>query len=86
MPLPAKEQVRAYLVELVALGERRGITRLASRRRVDCAAMFRHRDLLDVFDFQRTAFEMLDAQIGVYSDGALANEHAIENLVTAAPL
>jgi hypothetical protein len=44
------------------------------------------RDLLDVFEFQRAATDLLGAEVAVFSDGALRNEHVSPDLVTATPL
>jgi len=44
------------------------------------------RDLFDMFEFQRDATQLLGAEVALYSDGALANEHVSPDLVTATPL
>jgi hypothetical protein len=68
--------VRSRAVELVALALRHGITHLAfaSPRRLR-GHVADHRDLFDMFEFQRAAINLLGAEITVYSDGALRNDH-----------
>lgn len=87
LPPASEEQVRAHAAELVALGARHGITQLAfasqGRLRGHVSA---DRDLFDMFEFQRAASEMLGAEVSVYSDGALANEHVSADLASATPL
>jgi hypothetical protein len=39
-----------------------------------------------MFEFQRDATQLLGAEVALYSDGALANEHVSPDLVTATPL
>ena len=43
-------------------------------------------DRLDMFEFQRAATGLLGAEVRLYSDGALGNDHVSPDLVTAAPL
>ncbi len=38
------------------------------------------------FEFQRAATDLLGAEITLYSDGALRNEHVSPDLATATPL
>ncbi len=44
------------------------------------------RDLFDMFEFQRAATDLLGAEITLYSDGALRNDHVSPDLATATPL
>ncbi len=44
------------------------------------------RDLFDMFEFQRAAAGLLGAEVTLYSDGALRNEHVSADLATATPL
>ena len=44
------------------------------------------RDLFDMFEFQRAAADLLGAEVTVYSDGALRNQHVSPDLVAASPL
>lgn len=44
------------------------------------------RDLFDMFEFQRAAADLLGAEVTVYSDGALRNQHVSPDLVAATPL
>jgi hypothetical protein len=44
------------------------------------------RDLFDMFEFQRAATSLLGAEITVYSDGALSNDHVSADLAAATPL
>jgi hypothetical protein len=73
--------------ELVELAGRHGITRLAF---ASPGRLRGHvgdgRDLFDMFEFQRDATQLLGAEVALYSDGALANEHVSPDLVTATPL
>jgi hypothetical protein len=39
-----------------------------------------------MFEFQRAATDLLGAEITVYSDGALRNDHVSPDLATATPL
>jgi len=41
------------------------------------------RDLFDMFEFQRDATNLLGAEITVYSDGALRNDHVSPDLTAA---
>ena len=87
LPPATEQQVRGRAAELVELAARHGISRLAfaspGRLRGHIAD---GRDLFDMFEFQRDATAMLGAEIALYSDGALANEHVSPDLVTATPL
>ena len=88
-PLPpaTEQQVRSHAAELSELAARHGITALAfasaGRLRGHVAG---DRDLFDVFEFQRAAADLLGAEVTVYSDGALRNQHVSPDLVTATPL
>ena len=87
LPPATEQQVRAYAAELVELAARHGITRLAF---ASPGRLRGHvgdgRDLFDMFEFQRDATQLLGADLALYSDGALANEHVSPDLVTATPL
>ncbi len=87
LPPATERQVRARAADLVELAARHGITRLAyaSRGRLR-GHISEDRDLFDMFEFQRDATQLLGADIALYSDGALANEHVSPDLVTATPL
>ena len=39
-----------------------------------------------MFEFQRAAADLLGAEVTVYSDGALINQHVSPHLVAATPL
>ena len=39
-----------------------------------------------MFEFQRAAADLLGAEVTVYSDGALSNQHVSPDLVAATPL
>jgi len=39
-----------------------------------------------MFEFQRAAADLLGAEVTVYSDGALGNQHVSADLVAATPL
>lgn len=88
-PLPpaTEQQVRSHAADLVALAARHGITALAfaspGRLRGHVAG---DRDLFDMFEFQRAAADLLGAEVTVYSDGALRNQHVSHDLVAATPL
>jgi hypothetical protein len=87
LPPATEQQVRARATDLVSLAARHGITDLAfaspGRLRGHVAD---DRDLFDMFEFQRDAARLLDAEVALYSDGALGNEHVSPDLVTASPL
>ena len=87
LPPATEQQVRSHAVELVDLAARHGITHLAfaspGRLRGHVGA---DRDLFDMFEFQRAATDLLGAEITVYSDGALANDHVSPDLAAATPL
>ena len=72
---------------LVSVTPRHGITALAfaspGRLRGHLAD---DRDLFDMFEFQRAAADLLSAEVTVYSDGALRNQHVSPDLVAATPL
>ena len=79
--------MRSKAVQLVALAARHGITHLAFA----CPGRLRghvadDRDLFGMFEFQRAATDLLGAEVMLYSDGALGNDHVSPDLVTAAPL
>ena len=87
LPPATERQVRSHAAELVELAARHGITALAfaspGRLRGHLAD---DRDLFDMFEFQRAAADLLGAEVTVYSDGALGNQHVSSNLVAATPL
>jgi hypothetical protein len=87
LPPATERQVRSHAPQLVALGARHGITGLAfaspGRLRGHVAD---DRDLFDMFEFQRAATDLLGAEVTLYSDGALANDHVSPDLTTASPL
>ena len=87
LPPATEQQVRARATELVGLAARHGITRLAF---ASPGRLLGHvadgRDLFDMFEFQRAATAQLGAEVALYSDGALGNEHVSPDLVTATPL
>ena len=87
LPPATEQQVRARAAELVELAARHGITGLAfaspGRLRGHVSD---GRDLFDMFEFQRAATGLLGAEVALYSDGALANEHVSPDLVDATPL
>jgi hypothetical protein len=39
-----------------------------------------------MFEFQRAATDLLDAEVTLYPDGALRNDHVNPDLTTASPL
>jgi hypothetical protein len=87
LPPATEQQVRSHAAQLVDLAARHGITRLAyaspGRLRGHLAD---DRDLFDMFEFQRAATDLLGAEITLYSDGALRNDHVSPDLATATPL
>jgi len=87
LPPATEQQVRSRAAQLVELAARHGITHLAfaspGRLRGHIAD---DRDLFDMFEFQRDASDLLGAEIIVYSDGALRNDHVSPDLAAATPL
>ncbi len=87
LPPATERQVRSHAAGLVELAARHGITALAfaspGRLRGHLAD---DRDLFDMFEFQRAATDLLGAEVTVYSDGALRNQHVSPDLVAATPL
>lgn len=87
LPPATEDLVRAYAAELVGVAARHGITDLAfaspGRLRGHVGD---DRDLFDMFEFQREATALIGAEVVLYSDGALRNEHVSPDLVAAAPL
>lgn len=87
LPPATEQQVRSRTADLVDLAARHGITHLAfaspGRLRGHIAD---DRDLFDMFEFQRAATNLLGAEITVYSDGALRNDHVSTGLAAATPL
>ena len=84
LPPATEQQVRSHGAQLVELAARHGITDLAfaspGRLRGHVAD---DRDLFDMFEFQRAATDLLGAEITVYSDGALRNDHVSTDLAAA---
>jgi len=87
LPPATEQRVLGRAAELVELAARHGITRLAfaSAGRLR-GHVSEGRDLFDMFEFQRAATQLLGAEVALYSDGALANEHVSPDLVEATPL
>ncbi len=87
LPPATEQQVRSRAAQLGELAVRYGITNLAfaspGRLRGHVAS---DRDLFDMFEFQREASDLLGADITLYSDGALRNEHVSPDLAAATPL
>jgi hypothetical protein len=87
LPPATEQQVREHATELVKAAARHGITDLAfaspGRLRGHVGD---DRDLFDMFEFQREATELVRAELVLYSDGALRNEHVSRDLVAATPL
>ena len=87
LPPASGQQVRSYAAELVLLAARYGIAALAfaspGRLRGHVVG---DRDLFDVFEFQRAAADLPGAEVTVYSDGALRNQHVSPDLVTITSL
>lgn len=87
LPPATEQQVRGYVAELAGLAARHGITDLAfaspGRLRGHVGD---DRDLFDMFEFQREATALIGAEVALYSDGALRNEHVSPDLVSATPL
>jgi hypothetical protein len=87
LPPATEQQVRSHAAPLVRLAARHGITHLAfaspGRLRGHIAD---DRDLFDMFEFQRAATGLLGAEVALFSDGALRNDHVSPDLATATPL
>jgi hypothetical protein len=87
LPPATEQQVRSHAAQLVTLAARHGITQLAyaspGRLRGHVAA---DRDLFDMFEFQRAAATLVGADIALYSDGVLGNDHVSPDLATATAL
>ena len=87
LPPATEQQVRSRGAQLVELAARHGITDLAfaspGRLRGHVAD---DRDLFDMFEFQRAATSLLGAEITMYSDGSLRNDHVSPDLAAATPL
>jgi len=79
--------VLSHAAQLVDLAAQHGITHLAF---ASPGRLLGHigdgRDLFDMFEFQRAATDLLGAEITLYSDGALRNDHVSPDLATATPL
>jgi hypothetical protein len=87
LPPATEQQVRVHAAELVGAAARHGITDLAfaSPGRLR-GHVGEDRDLFDMFEFQREATALIGAEVALYSDGALRNEHVSPDLVAATPL
>lgn len=87
LPPATEQQVRAHAAELVGVAARHGITDLAfaSPGRLR-GHVGEDRNLFDMFEFQREATALIDAEVVLYSDGALRNEHVSPDLAAATPL
>lgn len=87
LPPVTEQQVRFHARQLISLAARHGISDLAfaspGRLRGHVAG---DRDLFDMFEFQRAATGLLGAEIALYSDGVLNNEHVSPDLAAAASL
>jgi hypothetical protein len=87
LPPATEQRVRSRAGQLISLAAWHGITDLAyaspGRLRGHVAD---DRDLFDMFEFQRAAASLLGAEIALYSDGALNNDHVSPDLAGAAPL
>jgi hypothetical protein len=87
LPPAAELQVRSHACQLVSLAARHGSIDLAfaspGRLRGHVAD---DRDLFDMFEFQRAATSLLGAEIALYSDGALDNDHVSPDLAGVAAL
>lgn len=85
---PATEaQIRAHAAVLIELAAQHGVTALAyaspGRLRGRVTDGF---DLFDMFEFQRSASELVGAPVELFSEGALVNEHVSEDLRVASAL
>jgi hypothetical protein len=87
LPPATEQQVRSHSPQLVRLAARHGITGLAfaspGRLRGHVGDTS---DLFDMFEFQRAASDLLDAEVALFSDGALRNDHVSPDLASASPL
>lgn len=87
LPPATEAQVRAAAGQLVELAAQHGITALAFaspgrlRGRVDP-----DHDLFDLFEFQREARDLLEAEVAVFSEGALSNDRVSPDLRAASAL
>jgi hypothetical protein len=87
LPPATEQQVRSHATELVDLAARHGITHLAYASPGRLRGHVGHdRDLFDMFEFQRAATDLLGAEVALYSDAALRNDHVSPDLATATPL
>ncbi len=87
LPLATEPQVRSHAAELVELAAEHGISALAfaSMGRLR-GHISEDRDPFAPFEFERAATELLGAEIELFSDEVLRNEHVSPDLVTASPL
>jgi len=87
LPPATEQQVRSHAAQLSELAARYGIANLAfaspGRLRGHVAS---DRDLFGMIEFQREASHLFGAEIRLYSDGALRNEHVSPDLADATPL
>jgi hypothetical protein len=85
---PADEAaVRRHADELRALAARHGISQLrfASAGRL-VGRVDEDRDAFDAADFEVAARQLLGADVGLFSDRVLNNEHVSPDLVAALPV
>jgi hypothetical protein len=87
LPPATEQQVRSHAEQLIDLAARHGISHLAyaSPGRLR-GHVGEGQDLFDMFEFQRAATDLLGAEVTLYSDGALANDHVSPDLAAATPL
>ena len=87
LPPATETQVRTFAARLVELAAQHGITELAFaspgrlRGRVDA-----DHDLFDMFEFQRDATDLLRAEVALFSEGALTNDHVSPDLRASSAL
>ena len=87
LPPATEQQLRSHAAQLIELAVQHGITGLAfaSPGRLR-GHIGNGRDLFDMFEFQRAASDLLGAEVALFSDGALRNDHVSPDLVTASSL
>jgi len=87
LPPATEEQVRTHAAELVELAAGHGITELAfaSPGRLRGHISPDHNPFAPI-EFERTATELLGAEVDLFSDEVLRNEHVSPDLVTASLL
>lgn len=87
LPPATEEQVRAHAADLIALAAEHGISELAfaSPGRLRGHILEGH-DPFAPFSFERAATQLLGAEVEVFSDEVLRNEHVGPDLVVATRL